>query len=376
MDERWELERVLALAPDAASRRAARSLRVHDAGAADAAVWGQCQGSARTPYQTVVDLTGPAYHCSCPSRKFPCKHAVAVLLQWSDGAVAEAVPPAWAATWLHARRTRIQNRAAKAEQSGADTPETLADAEPGTGPAPGAGDPAAARERRAQREARVRTGLMELDRWLCDDLRRGLAAAQQSGYEHWDEIAARMVDSQASALADRLRDLAALRHSGSGWETRMLEEYALIRLLATAYQRRAELPADLGDTVRARIGFTQRKNDVLVRGTRVRDRWHVLGRRDESRDRVRTRRTWLRGSETGRTALVLSFAANGETLDDSLRVGTHLTTELAFYPGAAALRALVLEPAAGAAHTHGPQVHTDGPGPQLAPPPPSRSTGS
>jgi SWIM zinc finger len=47
-------------------------------------VWGLCAGSGKRPYQTVVDLTGPAYKCSCPSRKFPCKHALALLLNWAD----------------------------------------------------------------------------------------------------------------------------------------------------------------------------------------------------------------------------------------------------------------------------------------------------
>ena len=27
----------------------------------------------------VIDSTGPAYKCSCPSRKFPCKHALGLL---------------------------------------------------------------------------------------------------------------------------------------------------------------------------------------------------------------------------------------------------------------------------------------------------------
>ncbi|MGH3171654.1 MAG: SWIM zinc finger family protein, partial [Trebonia sp.] len=69
------------LAPDGSSARAARGLAKAapwtGTGATDDAVWGLCQGSGANPYQTVVDLTGPAYKCSCPSRKFPCKHGLA-----------------------------------------------------------------------------------------------------------------------------------------------------------------------------------------------------------------------------------------------------------------------------------------------------------
>jgi len=322
--EGWDRARVLALAPDASSLRTAQSLASSGSwpltGAGDGdAVWGECWGSAAMPYRTAVDLSGPAYRCSCPSRKFPCKHALALLLLWSDGAIANhAAAPDWAAAWL-------ASRAAKASDT--------------TDPKPA--DPAAALHRAQRREARVAVGLAELDRWLCDQVRQGLAASQRSGYRHWDEIAARMVDAQAPGLAERLRALAAVPHSGPGWEGRLLEEYALLRLLATAYRGQQALSPALRDTIRSRIGFTVRQAEVLASATPVRDHWHVLARRDLDQDRIRTRRVWLRGARTGRFALVLSFAAVGQSLDNSLTVGTETDADLAFYPAAVPLRALV-----------------------------------
>jgi len=319
---------VLALAADASSRQAAQPLATGSSwpltGAADgSALWGECWGSARAPYRTAVDLSGPAYQCSCPSRKFPCKHALALMLLWSGGAVGTGGdPPEWVRSWLAARSAKTSD--AKAAKPPAD--------------------PAAAQRRAAQREARVASGLTELDRWLCDQARQGLAASQRAGYRHWDDIAARMVDAQAPGLAERLQALAAVPFSGSGWEGRLLEEYALVRLLAIAGREQAGLPPPLRDTVRSRVGFTIRQADVLAGVTPVRDYWHVLARRDLDQDRIRTRRTWLRGRDTGRAALVLSFAAvwgSGQTLDDSLTVGTGIDADLAFYPAAIPLRALV-----------------------------------
>ncbi len=329
MAERWDRVRVLALAPDAPSQRAAQSLASGRAwpltGSAESgALWGECRGSAATPYRAVVDLAGPAYRCSCPSRKFPCKHVLALLLLWADGAVkdGEAEPPGWAAGWLSARA----DRAGRAQAGEPGEPK----------------DPRAAARRAEQREARVATGLAELDRWVCDQVRQGLAASQQAGYGHWDGIAARMIDAQAPGLAERLRALASVPHSGAGWDGRLLEEYALLRLLAVAYRRQGELPPPLRETVRARIGFNLRQADVLAGGQPVRDYWQVLARRDIEQDRIRARRTWLRGRKTGRPALVLSFAAAGLALDDSLAVGTDADAELVFYPGAVPLRAVVL----------------------------------
>jgi hypothetical protein len=327
--ERWDRARVLALAPDAPSQRVAQALASDRAwsltGAAEpGALWGECRGSATTPYRTVVDPSGPAYRCSCPSRKFPCKHVLALLLLWVEGSVKDdaAGPPDWAASWL-------TGRAAKASDAQPREP-----AEPK--------NPEMAAKRAEQREARVATGLAELDRWLCDQVRQGLAASQRAGYGHWDDIAARMVDAQAPGLAERLRALASVPHSGAGWDGRLLEEYALLRLLAVAYRRRSELPPPLRETVRSRIGFSLRQADVLADGQPVRDHWQVLARRDLDQDRIRTRRTWLRGRKTGRYALVLSFAAAGQSLDGSLTVGTEAGADLVFYPGAVPLRALVL----------------------------------
>ena len=211
----------------------------------------------------------------------------------------------------------------------------------GTGDPKPLADPVAARRRAEQRETRVAAGVRELDSWLRDQVRQGLAASQRAGYPHWDEIAARMVDAQAPGLAERLRALAAVPHSGPGWEGRLLEEYALLRLLAAACRDQRRLPPRLRDTVRSRVGFPVRQADLLARATPVRDQWHVLARRDLEGDRIRTRRAWLRGQRTGRPALVLSFAPAGQPFGDSLPVGTETDADLAFYPGAVELRAVI-----------------------------------
>src|SRR5690606_33087908 len=106
-------EQVMALAADAAAARAARSLAspgrwsglAHGGGAA----WGECQGSAAEPYQVRVDLNGPAFKCSCPSRKLPCKHSLALLLLYVESPnsfEANSPLPAWVAEWMAGRARR------------------------------------------------------------------------------------------------------------------------------------------------------------------------------------------------------------------------------------------------------------------------------
>lgn len=319
---------MLALAPDESSRRAAAELARpgpwSGTGATDDAVWGLCAGSGKNPYQTVADLEGPAYKCSCPSRKFPCKHALALLLLWSEGTVAEADgPPDYAKAWLGGRR-------GKAEQ-----------ADGAAAGASGVKDEAAAAKRAAERDRRVAGGLAELTEWLRDQVRAGLAAsASQPG--HADAVAARMVDAQAKGVAGTLRGLSDIPATGDGWPARMLSQYAMLHLLARAGQRLDALPADLAATVRSRIGYTTARREVLA-APPVTDHWDVLAVRELTDGDVPGRRIWLRGRDTGNHAMLLTFAGNGVWQDPDtakLRPGTLLHADLHFYPGQPPLRAL------------------------------------
>lgn len=315
---------MLALAPDVSAGRAgeavARPAKWAGLGCAGGAVWGECRGSAKDPYRVCVEPAEPAYRCSCPSRKIPCKHALALLLLWSDGAVPDGVAPGWVEEWLAGRASR----AAQAARSGNGTARTP--------------DPKTVE----RRERRVDDGVDELDRWLRDQVTHGLAEAEKASYQLWDDAARRLVDAQAPGLAGQVRSLAALPHRHTRWPERLLAEYALLHLLVRAHRRRAELPEPLRQTVRSRIGFTVPQGDVL-RGETVRDDWYVAGAVDSERDNLITRRVWLRGRETGRPALVLSFGAPGRALDTSLIVGVTVDADLAYYPGAQPLRALIVE---------------------------------
>ncbi|MEU5864184.1 SWIM zinc finger family protein [Nonomuraea sp. NPDC047529] len=335
MIERWSRDQVLALAPDASSQKAAQGVAAagkwSSRGTTGSVLYGECKGSGSKPYLACVDLSEPAYRCSCPSRKFPCKHALGLLLLWSaDGVPAEEAAPQWVTEWLDGRAERAARSAARVEASRADA-AGVADGE-------AAGKERVERAERAEsvRHARVGAGLAELERWLADQIRQGLA----SSAEHdWDGLAKRLIDAQAPGVAGLVSRLTQVR-AEDDWPGRLLEEYALVNLLAVAYRRRADLPGPLAQTVQIRTGFPVTKEEVLA-GPAVRDHWHVLGGRDDEHDRLTARRVWLKGRATGRAALILSFAPQGQPLDASLVTGTTIDADLAFYPGAAPLRALV-----------------------------------
>jgi hypothetical protein len=325
MSTRWSADRVMALAPDASSQQAAAKLAGPaswaQAGAAGDVAWGLCAGSGQNSYQVIADVSGPAYKCSCPSRKFPCKHAVALLLNWADGLVPEAAqPPGFAESWIAGRAGRV---------AAAARPAVTADKE-------------AAARRAGQRRARVAAGLAELDMWLRDQVRAGLSGAS-GGYRHLEPIAARMVDAQAPGVAEALRGIAGIPASGNGWPGRLLGEYAQLHVLVRAHGQLDTLPADLAAVVKSHVGYTVARDDVLA-GPPVRDRWLVLAARDLLDGAIPARRIWLHGQRTARFALLLIFdprGAFGAHRDAALAPGTAVQADLHFYPGQPALRAVM-----------------------------------
>ncbi len=301
----WSLEQVQALAPDPASFIAARRVAraVAEAGTDGPVIWGLCQGSGKTPYKTCAEVERQLFKCSCPSRKSPCKHALGLLLAWAEGAFPAGSAPEWA-VFPEKKAPVSRTPSAKAV---------------------------------AARQERVAGGVIELRQWLRDQVRHGIAGLDQAGYRHFELMAARLVDAQAPGLASAVRSLASVPSTGEGWEGRLLGQLSLLHLLAGASSMIDDLPPDLADIVRVRVGQSVPTEQVLA-GPPVRDAWQVIGIRDSYEERLTVRRVWLIGRETGREALVLSFAAPGQSLPADLIGGTEIDADLCFYPG---IRALV-----------------------------------
>jgi len=322
------VEQILALAPDVGAAKAGQGLankaKWVTLGCSDGAAWGECSGSAGTPYQTRIDLSGPAFKCSCPSRKFPCKHGLGLylLLANQPGVFPQGEPPAWVAAWLAGRAKREEKKVAAPEAE----PKPV--------------DEKAQAKRAAKRQDNVTHGLEELDRWLCDLVRQGLGAARAQPRSFWENTAKRMVDAQASGIARLVRQMADIPSSGEGWQERLLERLGRLHLLLERYKRIDTLPEPARADLRALIGFTQSQEELLA-GEGIADRWVVLGQRVQREDRLRVQRTWLWGVNTKRAALILQYAAGKEVIQSLLISGTRLDAEVVFYPGAYPLRALI-----------------------------------
>ena len=329
-------EQIIALAPDAASAKAGRSLATtskwQNVGQDDRALWGECQGSGAKPYQTVIDLNEPAFKCSCPSRKFPCKHALGLFLliaaQPATGAKGTTAP-AWAAEWLAKRDTQAQRKTEAAKKADEEVDEATL-----------ARRASQKAKRSLDREAKVVAGLKELELWLRDLLRHGLASAQTRSFDYWEQMAARLIDAQAPGAARRVRELSRVPQYGDGWVEQMLTRVSSLFLLLKAFERIETLSAATQADVRTAIGWSY-KEDELPDENVVADEWLVLGQRTTGEESLRVRRTWLQGQRSSRSALILEFAAGGQHLAMDLLPGTSMEAELIFYPSNYPLRAAI-----------------------------------
>ena len=327
MARSWTNEQAISLAPDAAALKSAQGLAAPRKwtalGHADDFVWGLAQGSGAQPYQVQIDLSAPAFKCSCPSRIFPCKHGLGLLLMFASqpAAISAGAKPAWVTDW-----------AAKRAQK-ADKPEAPAAEAPAAPP-----DPAAQAKRREKREANISQGLAFLDGWLRDLARQGLAAAAPAGYGFWDTPARRMIDAQAPGLARRIRALGGVVGGAAVSEERAVTELGRLHLLVAGAARRAALSPVWQEEIDAQLGWTVDQEELHQRAG-VPGTWFVGAQTVREEEKILTRISYL-FSVKGAVAKLLEFSPMAHPSVASLALGRWFDGELVYFPGVQNLRAL------------------------------------
>ena len=355
-----DIRKIEELAPDQASLAAAaklKKLEIWPLLACDTAglIWGECQGSGASPYRVICSEADFGYKCTCPSRKFPCKHTLALMLMRADGVVSfkTDAPPAWVGDWLARRRpgaTPPRKASADLEGSVAQVPVVA----PVTEDPKAAVRAAAQRERnRAEREASIRAGLDELDTWIADALQGGLASFAPLATEHCRKITQRLIDARASGLAGLVERLPAdlLSLPELVRNDALIERLATLHLIACAYRNQDRLPSPLQADIRQVVGWAMTRDALLAdpEALRVRGRWMVVGTVAEvEAAKLRRLESWLSrlGDDDAapRFAVLVDFVplSLGKT-GNAYTVGEVFEAELAYFPSLAPLRAIVAE---------------------------------
>ncbi|MEM7183294.1 MAG: SWIM zinc finger family protein [Spirochaetota bacterium] len=319
----WTEEQILALSPDASSTKAGKGLANSKKwlllARSERAIWGECKGSGKNPYRTRIDLKNIAFKCTCPSRKFPCKHALGLFLLFAHSSTLfkEQEHPDWVEDWLSKRDTKEEKKTQPKKPV----------------------DKKAQEKRIAKREEKVHDGIADIRMRLQDLLRTGLANFQNESYEFCEKTAPRMVDSQAPGIAALVRNLEDIP-SRSSWSSQALLQLTQIFLLTEGFQRMETLPQATQEDIRTLIGWNT-KTDELYTLPVVADNWFVLGRETLVRDDLTIQKNWLFAEKSGNSALILNFYRGNQVVDISLVPGTIFSGEIIYYPSQMPLRAIV-----------------------------------
>lgn len=349
-----DLKAVEQLATDQASLKAAAGLAKpgkwsgigasHDA----ALIWGECAGSGANPYRVMADLRDMGSKCTCPSRKFPCKHVLALF--WLNAEAVLPFPaaetPEWVTEWLGRRRSTGGASKPAAPAGDKDLHAArIAEPEQLEGAKAAARREAASAKRAEDTDRAILDALEALEQWVSDQLRLGLAGFVDDLTARCRRIGARLVDGKAAALAGHVDELPArLLALPAGDRVRgATVELARLVLLARAF---CATPRD--PELRRAVASAESRETLLADPTapRVTAAWEVLA------EQVRTRRdglvsqtTWLLNLTEGpRFAMLLDFfPASAGRRGSVFTPGEQFLGELLFYPARAPLRALLIQ---------------------------------
>ncbi len=327
----WTPDQVRSFAPDPATAKRGQGLASERnwrmLTGNTRAIWGECKSSSVSYYRTQVDLNGPAFKCNCPSRKFPCKHAIALLLIFVSRSEAfhiqEEMPP-WVSEWIASRAGREVATADPAKE----VERLQKNAE-------------SRQKNRDKRVLQMLEGVGDLETWLLDLVRQGLAATEQLEYTYWQEIAARMVDHKMGAVGLKVRSLALLQGGGTDWPEQMLSELAELYLLSQGLKQLDRLPEPLQEQV-LQVAGRNVQQKTLLEQTGLSDTWIVMGQlTGVNIDNGTFRRTWLWGAKTERWALLLEYDYRDIGFPQEWPIGQSFAAEVVYFPGSFPLRVVV-----------------------------------
>ncbi|MBV1830393.1 SWIM zinc finger family protein [Komagataeibacter sp. AV436] len=318
-------------------------------------LWGECAGSGARPYRVMVDARDMGSKCTCPSRKFPCKHVLGLicLCAGHKAPFAPGAPPEWVGEWLARRRPKAATTPAVARPAGmAPDLEAARQARPNTpdDPKAEARREDAARKRAEETTQAVCCALGTLEQWIGDQLRLGLGSFVDNMPERCRQVAARLVDGKATALASRVDELPArilALPAGARLQASVVELGKLVQL-ACAFRAAPQRP-----DLRRLVCTAETRESVLAHpDTRsVHAVWEVLASQQHmQRDRLVVQTTWLLNLGDGgpRFAMLVDFFPKGAGVQRGglFMPGAYFTGTVAFYPAPYLLRAILCEHAA------------------------------
>ncbi|MEM7131277.1 MAG: hypothetical protein AAF702_33480 [Chloroflexota bacterium] len=340
MQANLTFEQILSLAADKSAARFTRNWAIQEKwvtlGQQEGVIWGCFKGSTKKPIEAMVSSEHSVFTCTCSSRKLPCNHALSLRLlyadrpdlfdvQYSSSAYAWqkslntrlATEPSLSLNEVEILKTRLKSSSSEPIQQKRAKQDTFQ------------------QESDHKRLQTIRAGLNELDLWLGDLVRSGLATLRTRHKNEWQRVAKRLADAHASELTPIIHQLSTIPDSSPDWPERLLAQAGRLHLLVEGFRRFETLSPEVQGDLRMAVGWMPRVDlspDDLKHGALLHDRWHLLGREVETIGKQRRQRLWLWGEVCNRPAQVVRMVYEKQRLMREFAPGSLLNATIYFYP--------------------------------------------
>jgi len=284
-----------ALAPDQASNKNAMTIfnkTPWEVYRSDRALWSAIKGSGSRPYLCAMDISSIAFKCSCPSRKFPCKHGLALgfyLAHHTIEQIAAAEEPEWVKEW-------IDKRSAKAAAPKAP-PKTQEQIE----------------QKSLSRWESLQSDIEYIELFLSDAMKGGILEFANKDAAYWQNHAKAMVDKKIAGLNRYFNALASIDYGAATHREQILGVLTSLHLIVRAARSHDKISDEVRGELEQILGWNRTRQELLAdTGAKMsEDRWHVVSIRYDELDNLTSRRVYLYGVESGSWALILDFSYNG-----------------------------------------------------------------
>jgi len=296
------------------------------------AIWGHIKGSGKNHYIVQIDTANLAYKCTCPSRQFPCKHALGLLLVLNQDQTSfkETKEPDYVEEWLNKRAKRAE-KVEKEEKE-------ITEEEKGK-------RTAAKVKRQDDRMKLTLAGVAELKLWLMDMIRIGILELPNRRPAYFDSMAERMVDAKASGLAGWVKALKNLPYKEQHlWQSQAMSIISKLYLLVKAAENLEQYEIQEQRAIKGTLGWTYNQKELLADDSSIsmKDQWLVLGSHSEEQEDLTILRYWLYGLDSEKDAIIIRFQSNFTATEKIPIVeGSIAEAELTFYPGLESHRAFI-----------------------------------
>ena len=315
------------IAPDTASIKAATKVfnkTKWEVKKSDRAIWAAIQGSGKKPYLVQIDINDLAFKCSCPSRKFPCKHGLALAYYIAANGfdnISHTSEAIWVKEWIDKRTNKAITKAAKAKK---------------------VIDPKKQKKKSENKWANAKKSIEQVELWLKDLMKLGILDFPNKEQTYWAKLAKRMVDAKMPGINTYFNILANVNYQ-SNWEHIVLKIINKIHLLVQAIKNHSNLEADFKQELELLLGWNISKADLLANEkTEIFDDvWMIVKVDTNTTENLDSRKVHLYGVQTNRWAYILEFAFGNTYFKDRYAEGTLMQAKLAFYPGIQKTRAFV-----------------------------------